>query len=466
MLATQRIMSYPGQQNNFPFGCMWNSNRTRLEETDDNPPDNQDSIHGVGLPDFMIPAPPPGQPLLNDNETHDLSSFFTDFESNDYHAKSVSRSQFQDNGQMTLGYDLPPTFVRSETSYGGVRSGVDPHQLQMGGYNMYNTAMVPSNIPHINAENNFEHGLHHPGNGMLEPSYPNPLLNQLHTAPSAIPQPYGPSWQPSFPTQNLIPQMIPNGRPMVRFGSDSHFQTTHYAAPNGQMEPEMMQNLDWIEAQSSATNTQPNTQPSSPYVSKKRKFDDYLPASGFPMNVTNGHSIGLPSAHTTPPNLKVALKGRKSVKQEQPPTPISATKHVFQDPIDHGEDDDEPSPGRSPSPAASWSKTKVKPPRSTKSLPPSKPKRTSKKTARTPKLERTASISARTPLTAEQKKANHTNSEQRRRDATARAYAELYDLVPELEALGKQSTMKKLEVVVNALKRLKEGNATLREMLS
>jgi hypothetical protein len=52
------------------------------------------------------------------------------------------------------------------------------------------------------------------------------------------------------------------------------------------------------------------------------------------------------------------------------------------------------------------------------------------------------------PLTQQQKKANHTNSEQRRRDATARAYAELYDLVPEVGAMGKQSTMKKLEVVV------------------
>lgn len=88
------------------------------------------------------------------------------------------------------------------------------------------------------------------------------------------------------------------------------------------------------------------------------------------------------------------------------------------------------------------------------------------KAAKPPKPERTASISARTPLSAAQKKANHTNSEQRRRDATARAYAELYDLVPELESLGKQSTMKKLEVVVDALKRLKEGNETLQEMLA
>jgi hypothetical protein len=177
MLATQRIMSYPGQQSNFPFGCRSTPGDSDLKKANGVDPDNPDSIHGVGLPDFMTPGPPPGQPLLNDNETHDLSSFFTDFESNDYHPKSVSRPQFQNNGQMTQGYDLPPTFVGSETSYGG-RSGVDPHQLQMGGYNMYNPAMV-SNIPHMNPENTFEHAMHHADNGMQEPQYPNPLLNQL-----------------------------------------------------------------------------------------------------------------------------------------------------------------------------------------------------------------------------------------------------------------------------------------------
>jgi hypothetical protein len=143
---------------------------------------------------------------------------------------------------------------------------------------------------------------------------------------------------------------------------------------------------------------------------------------------------------------------------------------MFQAPVDDDEDEEDddhaPSPERSPSPAAPWPKNKAKPPKSNKPPPPHKSKKASKKAAKPPKPERTASVSARTPLTAAQKKANHTNSEQRRRDATARAYAELYDLVPELESLGKQSTMKKLEVVVDALKRLKEGNETLREMLA
>jgi len=71
-------------------------------------------------------------------------------------------------------------------------------------------------------------------------------------------------------------------------------------------------------------------------------------------------------------------------------------------------------------------------------------------------------LSSRVPLTLEQKKANHTNSEQRRRDATARAYAELYDLVPELEEMGKQSTMKKLEVVVAKVRRVKQRVEELR----
>ena len=61
----------------------------------------------------------------------------------------------------------------------------------------------------------------------------------------------------------------------------------------------------------------------------------------------------------------------------------------------------------------------------------------------------------RVTLSAQQKKANHTNSEQRRRDLTGRAYQELFDLVPQLENMGKQSTMKKLEVVVARVAHLK-----------
>lgn len=69
------------------------------------------------------------------------------------------------------------------------------------------------------------------------------------------------------------------------------------------------------------------------------------------------------------------------------------------------------------------------------------------------------------PLSAEQKKANHTNSEQRRRDATARAYAELYDLVPEIQEMGKQSTMKKLEIVVQKVRDIKDRLEYLRGLM-
>lgn len=71
----------------------------------------------------------------------------------------------------------------------------------------------------------------------------------------------------------------------------------------------------------------------------------------------------------------------------------------------------------------------------------------------------------RIPLTAEQKKANHTNSEQRRRDATARSYADLYDLVPEIQQMGKQSTMKKLEVVVDKVTTIKSQLEHIRSLM-
>ncbi len=71
----------------------------------------------------------------------------------------------------------------------------------------------------------------------------------------------------------------------------------------------------------------------------------------------------------------------------------------------------------------------------------------------------------RVPLTSDQKRANHTNSEQRRRDQAQKAFAKLFDLVPELEQEGKLSQMKKLERVVRKIRELEEGNRECRRRI-
>ena len=114
---------------------------------------------------------------------------------------------------------------------------------------------------------------------------------------------------------------------------------------------------------------------------------------------------------------------------------------------------------RSQPPSSSRSRaTKTSNKAQTKTKLPSKGNKQSSRSSTTPG-------SHRQPLTQAEKKANHTNSEQRRRDATSRAYAEMYDLVPELESMGKLSTTKKLECVVKKVRELKVGNVALERML-
>ena len=323
------------------------------------------------------------------------------------------------------------------------------------------------------------------GQGYGQAGFHNTLIDQLQTAASMQPA-FGPAWQhqqQAFPQPNMInPQQ--QGRQTVAFGTDSRFQPSGYAAPNNPMDPDIpqamkMHPMDWFEPASASTtqpNTRPNTQPSSPVWPKKRTFDEF-------QQDRSRNGIVKPTTGTiqpTPPQSDTRRKRSSVTKREpssQPRTPLSKTKSQTSMTTeiarvdDHEEDAEaEEEETRSPSPAP-WPANKARPPR--KTPPPPKPPRKKKGTPNTsttvkPKLKHQPSssgskvASSRTPLSLEQKKANHTNSEQRRRDATARSYAELYDLVPELEDIGKQSTMKKLEVVVAKVQKVKQTVEDLR----
>lgn len=420
----------------------------------------------------MAPGPPPGEPLLDANAAQNLNTFFTEFDTNnlDPHSRALDGSQFHDGKD--VNFELPPDFVGSETSL-GPRYGpsVDPQDLQPS---FYSDGLMSGHVPLITHGTSFTGTMQAAGPGYINPSYSNQM--QTHF-PSPLDPQFHQQWLPGYQISTHAP--MANGRPQVRFGSDDLFHASGYAAPPNHQEPDMMRNLDWIEAQSSATNTQPNTQPnttpSSPVLSRKRKHGDEQSLMTEPLNSRTGlarsqnmmaEQLLSPESKTSTrklrhPDVKAEASTGPTVLQPGPwpnskPRPISKPPPAKR-PSNRSKRKAPPSP--EPAPSSSRSKaTKT----SNKAL--TKTKLSSKGTKQSSRSSTTPG-SHRQPLTQAEKKANHTNSEQRRRDATSRAYAEMYDLVPELESMGKLSTTKKLECVVKKVRELKAGNAALERML-
>ncbi|KIW20404.1 hypothetical protein PV08_00979 [Exophiala spinifera] len=456
-------MSSHGGQPNFPFGYQ------------------QENIHGLGLPEFITPGPPPGQPLLNATENQNLDSFFNDFDQN---APAKHFSQFVPTGHDQY-FGIPPLFVGSETDL-GPQSMIAPNPLQSGGF-QYGSDMLGHDL------NNFRHtSIGHPGmHSHLygDPSMQNPIPNHIQPVTSMQPA-FGATWQQQDFHQPAMPNpQQPNRQPMA-FGTDARFQPNGYAAPHNPSDPDLpngmkIHPMDFFEPTSGSTtqpntrpSTRPNTQPSSPNWQKKRTFDD------FQQDQPNQTGLNLPtngqqSITLTQPSSRKRGSMTKSdkAKSTQPPTPLS--HHKSQTPVksegdDHEEDaeaeeEDEATPEQLSSSSPTRGRRRITAPPQSKAAQKKKASSntTSSPTKPGPRVKMVARkiVSSRVPLTQEQRKANHTNSEQRRRDATARAYAELYDLVPELEDHGKQSTMKKLEVVVAKVLRVKQTVYELRMKL-
>lgn len=391
-----------------------------------------------------------------------MHDFFSTFESEVQSHGHMPGHFHDDMGQMQLQVQMPQNYVGHETY---VRSPtMDWHPHQMNGFSF------PQHMNHMNIQpptSPFENNHHvaSPVNHM----YP---MNQNNI------QPFSPGWQQSFPSHSMQPT-----RPDMHFGTDPNFLSSGYAAPDGPGEADMSLINYAMAPVSSASNTQPNsrpgsngnTQPSSPITTKKRKLNVFQTDQ---LRMTNGNTTNGIATKKSPPPPTSNRKQRKSfVKHEQQPiTPLSKTPttHDEDDLVDEDaeyEEDFEDERVRSPSPPAPWPASKARPvqkPPLPSKLPKSRKKSQSSGSPAKPKMRRASSTitaATRVPLTAEQKKANHTNSEQRRRDATARAYADLYDLVPEIQQMGKQSTMKKLEVVVEKVTAIKHQLEHLRRLL-
>lgn len=421
----------------------------------------------------MAPGPPPGESLLDGHDTQNLNAFFTDFDSNnlDPNTRAAEGSQFQEGKNMS--FELPPDYVGSETSL-GPRYGpsIDPQDLQPS---YYADGLMPGHVPLLSHGTSFDGIMQPAGPGYMNPSYSNPMQNPFQ----ALVEPqYRQQWLSGY--QHNMAAPILNGRPQVRFGSDDQFHASGYAAPANHQEPDMMANLEWIETQSSATNTQPNTQPntvpSSPVVSRKRKQGDPEPFP--PTQALNSYNSLLAQPHNMVSDQLVSPTTTTNIRKPRKPDVKEESTHDTD--LEPGSWPgskprplSKPPPARrpsnrskrkapsSPEPASSSSRAKTT---KASGKATSKTKVSSKGTKQTSRSSTTPGTH-RQPLTQAEKKANHTNSEQRRRDATSRAYAEMYDLVPELEGMGKLSTTKKLECVVKKVRELKAGNEELERLL-
>ncbi|OAP63881.1 hypothetical protein AYL99_03108 [Fonsecaea erecta] len=495
------MSSHGGQHQNFPFGCTAYTSPISPYPyffpygdafTYVYSPDQPENLHGIGLPEFMTPGPPPGQPLLNAHENQDLDNFFQGFDQNAAANKALTHPQFHPRTDHDQLFDMPPMFVGSDTAL-AQRSILDQHQLTGAGF-PYGDGFLGHDMNTVSQATPLVSGMH--GVSYADANFPNPLIAQLQSANSMQPA-YTQGWQQPYPPQTAI-RMPPTGRLGVDFGTDSRFQPTGYAAPHNPLDPDLPQGLqitnplsEWLEPASGSTtqpNTQPNTQPSSPTWSKKRNFDDFardqLPRNGVMASARQADMAQPSPSQPNPRRKRSVVKPEKAISASQPPTPRSNSKsHTplipdnpaigeqgldSEEEVEREDEDDATQQPKSPSPAP-WPSSKARPPRNTKGPSPKNPRKNKAHTtpsaaakARSKMIYRPGTANPRVPLSVEQKKANHTNSEQRRRDATARAYAELYDLVPELEEMGKQSTMKKLEVVVAKVQRVKQKVEELR----
>ena len=465
MLSLRRMGSH-GHHQNMPFGCkpsQYNTSGSSLIVSD-----NSNGIHGIGLPPYMSQAGAPpqhGPPLLNEQESENMQQFFADFDTERLaHGNHIS-GHYNDNTAQLQQLQMPNTYVGHEVNMRSPPPPMDWHGSQMNPFQFgHSMNQIPMHTPTSPYGNTNGH-IASPVSNMF-PMHQNNMHNNM--------QNFAHPWQPAFP-----PHPIPGSRPDINFGSDPNFLSNGYTAPDGIVNTDLSVLSYAMAPTSSASNTQPNsrpssngnTEPSSPAAAKRRKLNTFQSES-LRMTPANGVKMNGPASSQRQAPTSSARKSRNSVvKHDHPATPLCKTPPMHEEEDDAEYDEEDPgSAARSPAP---WPSSKERP--MYKAPPPLKPGKIRKQTkasvspAKPPKTRRSssgpASAVSRTPLTAEQKKANHTNSEQRRRDAAARSYADLYDLVPELQDVGKQSTMKKLEVVVTKVHSVKARLEFLREQL-
>lgn len=433
-------------------------------------------------PDYRPRGPPPapqGKPLLNLSEHEQLDGFFAGFESNNLTPNNLSTAgpgmmpgDVMGNNEQPL---TPQYFITSHTHMQGQAPFVDPNALEGGG-NMFHSSHMGSNMAMTASGVPYNHMVTHTAHALPFATYQNSHSNGqdfFDPLATSVPSTYPVSWPHNLASNNMSSSAP---RPLVRFGSDSHFGPSGYIPPLDSTEmtdQNAMQRFEWLEgdAQSSAPPTQPSTEPSSPVYTRKRKVE--VDQSAKP-NHSNGFIENAEPAEQEDIEVETATtsprKKRRVTLKSEPTTPFRPSQS-------------QSSPATSNIKATTRGKRKSLPavpsissarPSSatTKPRPSSATSHTSTNTNKPKRPPAISSLSGsgsaggvRVPLTSDQKRANHTNSEQRRRDQAQKAFARLFDLVPELEQEGKLSQMKKLERVVRKIRELEEGNRECRRRI-
>lgn len=429
---------------------------------------DNDSIEGMAFPpDYRPRGPPPaphGKPLLNLSDQEQLDGFFAGFDSNNLASNNVSTSgPGLLTGDALVGNEqslTPQYFISSHTHMQGQPPFVDPNALE-GGESMFSGGHVATSMPMAANGMSYSQMIHHNSHALPFGQYPTPH-NDGHDyfdpLATSLSQNFPVSWPHTLPSNNIHSS---GARPLARFGSDSHFQPSGYVPPLGSTElsdQNALQRFEWLEgdAQSSAPNTQPNTQPSSPVWARKRKADGE-PSSRVNQSTSLIEVAQLAKEAGTQPDAAASSsrKRRKVTLKREPDTAFSASKtHASSTPKSSTRGKRKSHSAAFPAQLPLPTKTSPSPTAST-----ARPKRP-------PAISSCSGSGVRVPLSSDQKRANHTNSEQRRRDQAQRAFARLFDLVPELEHEGKLSQMKKLEKVVTKIRQLEEGNHECRRRIA
>lgn len=433
-------------------------------------------------PDYRPRDPPPapqGKPLLNLSDQEQLDGFFAGFDSNNLSSNNVPASApGMLPGDALASNEQPLTpqyFISSHTHMQGQPPFIDPNALE-GGESIFNAGHMGSNVPMGTNGLPYNQMIQHTAQALPFANYQAPHSNGHNffdpLAPS-ISTPYPVAWPHPLPSNNIN---HPVPRPLVRFGSDSHFQPTGYIPPPGPSEPvdqNALNRFEWLEgdAHSSAPNTQPNTQPSSPVWTRKRKPDGEPPGNACdPNGLTPKHAEPADEEEMSPETATTSTRKRRKVNlKTESDTP-------FPTPTQPNSSSSITSPPKpttrgkrkslsSPFPNTQQQQQQQQPLSTSKPTPSPSSTTTPTRSKRPPASAPSTSTGARVPLTSDQKRANHTNSEQRRRDQAQRAFARLFDLVPELEQEGKLSQMKKLERVVRKIRELEEGNRECRRRI-
>jgi hypothetical protein len=419
--------------------------------------DDLDSINGIGLPLFNSLRPPNPQPpdrrILNNSDHSQLDNFLNSFDDPSMPVQNV-------DAELSLGYPhgsgpfmgMPPSFVGSES--------VLPENNEHGfhDWHMANFTYL-NNMPHTDIHTN--PALQHAG-----------FLSVSQTGPR--PTHLGPIYSNNYQQQPFQPQgqplQTPGRGPVPHFGTDAHFQPTGFNHVTEQAHNSPIHDDTWLASNpSTRPNTRPNTQPSSPVMSRKRKseVDHANQRNGFVPHISHGRN----SSQAGIANARLSYIKAEPIQE---PTPHSSLDNQSPDDsdADAGAESDIEHPSQTATPPAQRHPTRSVEPGSSKakrkSTSTKNSKAAAKATTRPKTTQRNSSNtqSRRQPLSIDQKKANHTNSEQRRRDATARAQARLFDLVPQVRAAPqKQSTVQKLAKVVEYIKEMEQMEDALTEVL-